>query len=179
MSKNQPVGPSIDQVSGPGGERGAERDDLADHAVDDELLGLHVQGREPLIVADHQHLVRLLARGDHRLRLRRRSRHRLLAEHVLARGEGGDRYRSVKGVGGTDAHGVDALHLQRVLVVAERLRLVLLGELLRALRHAIDESANLDVGMRRVLRPVTMRGDAAASDHGHADLLFCHQGCPL
>ena len=97
--------PAIAGVDAPRGQpaagpRAGARFDLhelhvADLAAVDDALGVDEARHEAVVEIDPELDAGLVARVDHALRVRDARRHRLVAEHVLARARGGDRLLGV------------------------------------------------------------------------------------
>ena len=96
----------------------------------------------------------------------------LLAQHVLAGGDGGEGDGGVDDVGRGDDDGVDVGALEDVLVVGEGGGDA--GLLLGAVEDGgvgVAEGDDLGMGAEGEAGEVVWQGDAPASDHGDADLV--------
>ena len=88
-------------------EAGAEGDDIADQALIDQPLGLHMGLGQALIVADHQEFAVLFRTFHHGLAVGQGGGHGLFAQDVLAGVQGLDAQLRVGVVGGADGDRVD------------------------------------------------------------------------
>jgi hypothetical protein len=102
----------------------------------------------------------------HRLGIGERQRQRLLAMHVLARGDGGERHLAVKPVGGGDADDVDGrVGHQRPPVTGRAGEAELVGEGGRLVARDVAEQFQPHVGQIAEHRPGVAVGERMALAH--------------
>ena len=148
-------------------------EDLPDRAGLQQFLRADVRAHEPLVVPEHQDVPGAALYVDHALRLLHGGRHRLFAEHVLARLERFDRMCAVQEVRRADAHRLHALVAEHFLKAAVYRAAVLLGELLGTRAVPVVKADDLGVRVRAVFRRVARAGDLPAARDRHADLFHC------
>ena len=95
---------------------------LAEGAFVGQLLRPHVLRCETEVLAVHQDHAGPAAFLDHPLALRRVQRHRLVDEHMLARGGRGKRHLAMQVIRTRDRNGIHEPAVQHVLVVLEHVR---------------------------------------------------------
>ena len=150
-----------------------KRDDAADFSLLDQFARLDVRAGQALILVDHQLFAALLRRLDHALAIRQRRRHRLFAQHMLARLQRRNRNLRVAGVRRADAHRVHVRVGQQGFHTVVGLSAVTLRQLLRARRIQIIKRGELRVGVVGIFGNVTnLRNFAAANDTDMKHVFF-------
>ena len=144
-------------------EAGAEGDDIADQALIDQPLGLHVGLGKALIVADHQEFAVLFRTVHHGLAVGQGGGHGLFAQDVLAGVQGLDAQCRMSVVGGTDRDGVDLRVCQQLLRRVIGQTTVFGGHILRPALGGIVEAHQLYIRVLRIFRDVPHLGDLPAA----------------
>ena len=145
-------------------QHGAERDNVADNAAIQQLLGPAVHRVEAHIVADHQVLAVALGGGHHGFALRQRDGHGLFAQHMLA---GVQRRRGdlrVAAVLHADGHRVDVIAVQQVKIAVAYVAAVLGGHLLCTGPVLVIIGHDLCMGVGCILGQMAHLRDLAAAD---------------
>ena len=154
-------------------ERRRKRDDAANLALLDQLARFHVRTGQALVLVDHKPLSALFRRADHAFAIRQRRRHRLFAQHMLARLQRRNRNLRVAGVRRADAHRVHVRVGQQGFHTVVGLSAVTLRQLLRARRIQIIKRGELRVGVVGIFGNVTnLRNFAAANDTDMKHVFF-------
>ena len=136
---------------------------------------------EPVLVADRELLARALRGRDHVARLLSRDRHGLLAHHVLARLERGDRDLTVRDVPGADVDHIEARVVHDVVPVRGDVRVrgsIPLAGLLGTLLDQVAERDDVNLvrdgcEARQVLaHPDEPEPDDPYAQFGHVSFSF-------
>ena len=145
-------------------QHGAERDDIADDAAVQQLLGPAVHRIEAHVVADHQMSAVALGGGHHGLALRQRHGHGLFAQHMLAgvQRRGGD--LRMAAVLHADGHRVDVVAVQQVEIGVADIAAVLGGHLLGTGPVLVVIGHDLRIGVGCILGQMAHLCDLAAAD---------------
>jgi hypothetical protein len=130
---------------------GGDQRRAADETGLHQRHGMQVVRLEMAAIADHQLALRLGGRRDHRLRFGRGYRHRLLAQHMLARLERADRIFGMHAVGQHDIDQVDVGIVRDPVIVAIVVAVrpgdaILRAELLELGRRAAHQPTQLGKG---------------------------------
>ena len=153
-------------------ERRRKRDDAANLALLDQLARFHVRTGQALVLVDHEPLSALFRRADHAFAIRQRRRHRLFAQHMLARLQRRNRNLRVAGVRRADAHRVHVRVGQQGFHTVVGLSAVTLRQLLRARRIQIIKRGELRVGVVIFGNVTNLRNFAAANDTDMKHVFF-------
>ena len=152
---------------------------LPDFAGRDDLLHAHDRRIEPAVVRDAEGHAMRAARRDHAIAFGSGHRHRLLAEHVLARLGGGNRLRRVKGHRCGDVDALDVSVCDEILplpVPSPRPHLRREGG--RQLAARAGDRNELAVRRLDQRRRHAFTNDVASADQGPAQGRYRHTvGC--
>ena len=154
-------------------ERRRKRDDAANLALLDQLARFHVRTGQALVLVDHKPLSALFRRADHAFAIRQRRRHRLFAQHMLARLQRRHRDFRMAGVCRADAHRVHVRVGEQRLDALIGSAAVLLGQRLRTRRVQIIKRDELCVRVVVVFGNMPhLRNLAAANDTDTKHVFF-------
>ena len=127
---------------------------------------------KPLVVPEHQDVSGTALHVDHVLRLLHSRRHRLFAEHVLARFERLPRMRAVQEIRRADAYRLHTLICEQFFKAVVHRTAILRGKRLGTRAVPVVKADDLGVRVRAVFRRMARAGDLSAARNRHADFSF-------
>ena len=140
---------------------GLGQQELANGSVGDQLLRAQQLGVEPAVVGNPQQPAVVARRDRHLLGLGQVESHRLFAQHLLARAQGGDRLLGVQRHRRRYIDRVDGGIAERLVQPSERLHAgICLGLARIAGKHRVQTAARL----RQDRREHAFAGDVANPD---------------